>query len=242
MPTESALVLLSGGLDSLTALAQALASGYRVAAALSFTYGQRHAREVAAAEAVAAYYHVPQQTIALAPIQGSRLTGEGEVPLGRDLAHLDEQIAPTYVPNRNLILISYAAAHALLSDATQLIGGWNAADGANYPDCRPAFLAAVQATLRLATLRDFTIVAPLITDDKPAIVRRALALGAPIDLTWTCYLGAERACGGCDACQMRIAAFRAAGVIDPIAYRTAPDWAGCRPFARGAPPLPPGGP
>jgi 7-cyano-7-deazaguanine synthase len=225
-------MLLSGGLDSVSALAWAIAEGYDIVGALSFDYGQRHAREVAAAAAVAAHYDVPHQTVALAPIRGSRLTDLGDIPQGRDLGALAETVAPTYVPNRNLILISYAAAHALLGPATHLIGGWNAADGLNYPDCREAFLAAAEQTLRLATERAFVVARPLIADDKPAIVRRALALGAPIALTWTCYLGGERACGTCDACQLRVRAFQQVGVIDPAPYAMPIDWSGCAPSRR----------
>lgn len=225
-----ALMLLSGGLDSVTALAWALSERFTVLGALSFDYGQRHAREVAAAEAVATYYGVPHQILTLTPIRGSRLTDLGNIPQGRDLSALTETVAPTYVPNRNLILISYAAAYALLGSATHLVGGWNGADALNYPDCREPFLAAAEQTLRLATEREFTIARPLIADDKAAIVRRAIALSAPIHLTWTCYLGGERACGTCDACQLRVGAFRQVGIADPIPYAVAIDWSGCAPY------------
>jgi 7-cyano-7-deazaguanine synthase len=220
-------MLLSGGLDSVTALAWARQEGYTIDGALSFTYGQRHVREIESAQAVARHYGVPYQTVGLTPIHGSRLTDLGDIPQGRDLHALDETVAPTYVPNRNMILIAYAAAHALLGEAICLIGGWNRADALNYPDCRDSFLAAAEQTLRLATERDFTIARPLIGDDKPAIVRRALALGAPVHLTWTCYLGGEKACGICDACQMRVGAFRQVGVIDPVPYEISIDWDGC---------------
>jgi 7-cyano-7-deazaguanine synthase len=225
-----AIMLLSGGLDSVTALAWACRESFAVEQAISFTYGQRHAREIESAAAVAAHYGVRHQAVALAPISGSRLTDLGDIPQGRDLGSLHETVAPTYVPNRNLILISYAAAHALLGDATHLIGGWNAADGLNYPDCREPFLAAAEQTLRLATERDFTIVRPLISDDKPAIVRRAIELDAPIHLTWTCYLGGEAACGTCDACQLRVRAFQQVGIIDPVPYSAPIDWSGCQPL------------
>jgi 7-cyano-7-deazaguanine synthase len=225
-----ALMLLSGGLDSVTSLAWALQEGLAVTGALSFDYGQRHAREVDAAAAVASFYGVPHQTVALASIRGSSLTDLGGIPQGRDLGALVETVAPTYVPNRNLILLSYAAAHALLGPATHLVGGWNGADAQSYPDCREPFLAAAEQTLRLATEREFTIVRPLIADDKAAIVRRALALAAPVHLTWTCYLGGEQACGMCDACQLRIGAFQAARVVDPVPYSAAIDWSGCAPY------------
>lgn len=228
MDAVPAIMLLSGGLDSVTALAWAQREGFAILQALSFTYGQRHAREVSAAGAVAEHYGIPHQTVGLTPISGSSLTDLGNIPQGRDLSRLSETVAPTYVPNRNMILIAYAAAHALLTDAAHIIGGWNAADALNYPDCREPFLAAAQETLRQATERSFTIVRPLIRDDKPTIVRRALDLGAPIHLTWTCYLGEELACGSCDACQLRIGAFQQAGAIDPVSYAIDIDWPGIR--------------
>jgi 7-cyano-7-deazaguanine synthase len=230
-----ALVLLSGGLDSVTALASARQQGYTFQVALSFTYGQRHAREVRSAAAIAAHYRVPHQEIALTPIGGSRLTDLGDIPRGRDLTALDENIAPTYVPNRNMILIAYAAAHALLGEVRHLVGGWNHADALNYPDCRDEFLESIQQTLRLATLRDFTIVRPLVQDNKPAIVRRAVELGVPLHLTWTCYQGGAKACGVCDACQLRVGAFRQVGVIDPVPYEIDIDWSGCAIYTGGQP-------
>lgn len=227
---KSALVLLSGGLDSVTALAWARQQNYAFRGTVSYVYGQRHIREIDAASSVATHYGLLHQVVALSSISGSRLTDLGDIPQGRDLSSLSETIAPTYVPNRNMIFLSYAAAHALLGDAIYLIGGWNAADALNYPDCRDSFLASVEQTLRLATLREFTVVRPLIHDDKPAILKRALALHAPIHLTWTCYLGEALACGKCDACQLRITAFQEVGVIDPVPYAIAIDWSQCRPY------------
>jgi len=228
---KRALVLLSGGLDSVTALAWAQQQGYSFQEAISYVYGQRHIREIDAASSVAAHYGLSHQVITLSTITGSRLTNQSDIPQGRDLSSLSETIAPTYVPNRNMILLAYAAAHALLNDVTDLIGGWNAADALNYPDCRDSFLSSVEQTLRLATLREFTVVRPLIHYDKPAIVRQALALSAPIHLTWTCYLGETLACGKCDACQLRIKAFQEVGVIDPVPYATTIDWSQCRPYS-----------
>lgn len=227
MEKKTAIMLLSGGLDSVTALAWARAEGYDIREAISFTYGQRHIREITSAEAVATHYGVPHRAVGLTPISGSRLTDLGDIPQGRALDSLQETVAPTYVPNRNMILISYAAAHALLGDADILIGGWNFADALNYPDCRDEFLESTQQTLRLATERSFKILRPLIRDDKLAIVRRALSLAAPVDLTWTCYLGGEQACGTCDACQLRVGAFQQAGIIDPVPYEGHIDWSGC---------------
>jgi 7-cyano-7-deazaguanine synthase len=215
---REAIILLSGGLDSVTALAWAKTQDFNIQKAFSFTYGQKHVREIEAAKAVAAHYNLAHEVVALAPISGSPLTDSGLIPLERDLSNLQETIAPTYVPNRNMIMLSYAAAYALLDTAEYIIGGWNGADALNYPDCREEFLEAAERTIRIATLRAFQIVRPLINDLKPAIVSRALAFNAPLHLTWTCYLGGEKACGKCDACQLRLAAFRAVGVNDPIEY------------------------
>jgi 7-cyano-7-deazaguanine synthase len=228
---KSALVLLSGGLDSVTALAWARQQEYVFRGTISFIYGQRHIREIDAASSVAAHYGLSHQVVTLSAISGSLLTDLGDIPQGRDLSSLSETIAPTYVPNRNMIFLAYAAAHSLLGDAMYLIGGWNAADALNYPDCRDSFLASTEQTLRLATLREFTIIRPLIRDDKPAIVQRALALRAPIHLTWTCYLGEGLACGKCDACQLRIKAFQKVGVIDPVPYAITVDWSLCSPYS-----------
>jgi 7-cyano-7-deazaguanine synthase len=215
---REAIVLLSGGLDSVTAVAWAKTQDFNIQKAYSFTYGQKHVKEIESAKAVAAYYGLNHEIVALAPISGSRLTDSGDIPLDRDLDRLNETIAPTYVPNRNMIMLSYAAAYALLGTADHIIGGWNGADALNYPDCREEFLAATENTLRLATLRPFNIVRPLINDLKPAIAKKAVELNAPLHLTWTCYVGGEKACGKCDACQLRIAAFKTIGAKDPIEY------------------------
>lgn len=234
MDNKSALVLLSGGLDSVTAIAWAQHQEYDLQGAISFSYGQRHIREIEAAASIATYYGLKHQTMALSPIKGSNLTDLGEIPQGRDLSSLTENIAPTYVPNRNMILLAYAAAQALLSDVSILIGGWNAADALNYPDCRNDFLESAQQTLKYATLRNFAIIRPLIHDDKTAIVQRAIKLHAPLHLSWTCYLGGLKACGKCDACQLRVDAFKASRVIDPVPYEINIDWSGCQPYMEPA--------
>jgi 7-cyano-7-deazaguanine synthase len=223
-------MLLSGGLDSVAALAWARREGYTVEAALSYAYGQRRAREIESAAAVAVYYGVPHQVVALAPVRGPRPTDLGDMPLGRDLSGPAEAAAQKDVPNRTMIMLASAAAHALLGEAAALIGGWSAADAPSCPDCREPFLAAAEQTLRLATGREFRILRPLIDDGKPAVVRRALELGAPVELTWTCELGERTACGACGACRLRVAAFRQIGVIDPVPYAQPVDWSGCEPY------------
>lgn len=216
--SQPAIILLSGGLDSATALGWAIANNYRIEHALSYSYGQQHVREIEAARAVAAYYGISHHVIELPVILGSSLTDQGSIPQNRDLGNLQEKIAPTYVPNRNMIFIAHAAAYAMQHNINILIGGWNGTDALNYPDCREDFLAITEQTLQIATLQPFTILRPLINADKHMIVSQAFALDVPINRTWTCYLGYAQACGLCDACQLRLSAFASYGATDPIDY------------------------
>jgi 7-cyano-7-deazaguanine synthase len=181
---------------------------------------------------VAAHFGIPHSLVELPEIEGSGLTGEAAIPQGRDISQLVEELAPTYVPNRNMIMIAHVASRAMNRAAEHLIGGWNRADARNYPDCRNDFLAAVEIALRLGTLVDFRIVRPLIQKDKAAIVKLATELGAPVEFTWTCYLGHDIACGDCDACLIRIGGFKAVGLVDPIEYDREIDWSGCLQIGR----------
>ncbi len=228
----SAVVLLSGGLDSSTTLAIAQRDGYSVDA-LTVLYGQRHAREVEAARAVAQALDVREHKLLeldLHGIGGSALTEEAmEVPMGRSLQEIGEGIPTTYVPARNTILLSLALAWAEVRQATAIYVGANVLDHSGYPDCRPEYYQAFQEVARLGTKQGVEgspvdIRYPLIDMDKAAIVRRAVELGVPLDLTWSCYLGGEEACGRCDACQLRLKGFKEAGVRDPIPYERYPAW------------------
>lgn len=219
-----AVVLLSGGLDSATALAMAVAAGYRCHA-LSFDYQQRHAVELdAAARVAAAVGAVSHRVIHLDvdAFAGSALTDRSLAVPEQD----SEGIPVTYVPARNTVFLAYALGCAEVLGASDLVIGVNAVDYSGYPDCRPEFVAAFEAMANLATRaavegRPFAIHAPLIELTKEAIIRAGTALGVDYALTLSCYQPDTegRACGRCDSCRFRAAGFRAAGVADPTRYQ-----------------------
>lgn len=214
-----AIALLSGGLDSATAAALARESGHQVIA-LSFDYGQRHRRELQAAAAVARRLGVREHRVLqvdLAAWGGSSLTDANQA-LPVDGVQPDV-IPSTYVPGRNTVFIALALSLAEAVGASRLVLGVNAVDYSGYPDCRPDYLEAFQRLADLASRagregRGVTLWAPLVAWDKPRIVREALRLGVPLELTWSCYAGGERPCGVCDSCRIRDAALIAVGRSD----------------------------
>ncbi|MBI5479796.1 MAG: 7-cyano-7-deazaguanine synthase QueC [Deltaproteobacteria bacterium] len=224
-----AVVLLSGGLDSATALAVARADGHECHA-LTFRYGQRHAVELAAAAAVARSLGVAEHRVVdvdLRWIGGSALTAPIPVPKHRprDEPSPPDDIPITYVPGRNTIFLAFAVAWAEVLGATDVYLGINAVDYSGYPDCRPEFLEAFARVARLGTRAgalggDLRVRAPLAGLDKAAIIRLGLSLGVDYGLTHSCYDpdAAGRACGACDSCQLRRRGFAQAGVPDPTAY------------------------
>jgi 7-cyano-7-deazaguanine synthase len=221
-----AVVLLSGGLDSYTAAAIAKADGFELFA-LTVAYGQRHAREVESARAVAHALGVARHlelSVDLRGIGGSSLTSAEDVPRDRRADHIGEGIPSTYVPARNTILLSLALGWAEVVGARDLVIGVNALDYSGYPDCRPEFVRAFEALADLATRAGiegdrFRIQTPLIAMSKAEIVRRGLALGLDYGLTHSCYDPAPdgRPCGRCDSCVLRARGFQEAGVADPLA-------------------------
>jgi 7-cyano-7-deazaguanine synthase len=222
----SAVVLLSGGLDSATALALHKAKG-RVCHALSFRYGQRHDVELAAAAAVAQALGVASHrtvNLDLTVLGGSALTADIPVPKDRSEAQINEGVPITYVPARNTLFVAYALAAAEVLGASEIVVGVNVLDASGYPDCRPEWLAAMQEVARLGTRagvegRPIELVAPLITMTKAEIIRAGTALGVDYGLTHSCYDPAPAgACGACDACQLRRKGFVEAGVPDPTRY------------------------
>jgi 7-cyano-7-deazaguanine synthase len=226
-----AVVLLSGGLDSATALAIARAEGF-LPYAMSFRYGQRHAVELESARRVARALGVAEHVVVdidRRAFGGSALTSEAEVPKGRSTAEMGQGIPITYVPARNTIFLSFALAWAEVLGAQDLYIGVNALDYSGYPDCRPEYIAAYQAMANLATRagvegrQRLTIHAPLIALSKAAIIRQGLALGVDYGLTSSCYDPAPdgRPCGACDSCQLRAKGFAEAGVPDPVLVRFA---------------------
>lgn len=223
---KPAVVLLSGGLDSATVLALARGEGFGLLA-LSFRYGQRHAIELEAAANVAAAIGVREHLVVeidLRVFGGSALTAEIPVPKDRDLEGSGD-IPITYVPARNTIFLSYALALAEVRGATDLFIGVNAVDYSGYPDCRPGYIAAFEKMAALATRagvegRPIRIHAPLLHLTKDAIIARGLELGVDYGLTRSCYdpSAAGEACGRCDSCRLRRAAFAKLGVKDPAPY------------------------
>ncbi len=225
-----AVVLLSGGMDSATALAIALKDGFEITA-LSVDYGQRHKRELDSARKVAKHFGVKDHRVVsmdLTAIGGSALTDKSiRVPEQRRLEEIGQGIPPTYVPARNTILLSYALGLAEATDAKAIYIAANQIDYSGYPDCRPEFYQAFQEVARLGTKRGvegdvIEIRTPLIAMSKADIVRKGEELGVPWALTWSCYQGEEKACGVCDSCQLRLKGFREAGVKDPIPYARRP--------------------
>ncbi len=224
---NGAIVLLSGGLDSATALAMVRAEGRRCHA-LSFRYGQRHAVELAAAARVAAALGVSSHRIIdidLAALGGSALTDAIPVPKGRSEPEMGSGIPVTYVPARNTIFVAYAIAAAEVTGSTEIVLGVNVLDSSGYPDCRPEWLAAMQEVARLGTKagaegRALVLRAPLIRMSKAEIIAAGTALGLDYGLTHSCYDPTPdgAACGACDACQLRRRGFEAAGVPDPTRY------------------------
>jgi 7-cyano-7-deazaguanine synthase len=224
-----AVVLLSGGLDSATTLALAGDDGFETHA-LAVRYGQRHAVELQAAEAVARSLGAARfwtVEVDLRTFGGSALTAtELEVPKGRSADSMQSGIPITYVPARNTVFLSLALAAAEVIDARAIYLGINAVDYSGYPDCRPEFLEAFSRLAALATRagvegRGPEVRAPLIRMSKAEIIRTGVRLGVDYGLTLSCYDPdqAGRACGACDSCQLRRRGFQDAGVPDPTRYR-----------------------
>jgi 7-cyano-7-deazaguanine synthase len=230
-----AVCLLSGGMDSAVAAAEARAAGFALYA-LSFRYGQRHAVELEAARRVAASLGAVEHrtvTVDLSAIAGSSLTGGRPVPKDRLEREIGSGVPSTYVPARNAVFLSVGLGWAEALGARDLFVGVNAVDYSGYPDCRPEFLAAFEALARLATAAGaergarFRVHAPLVRMTKAGIVQRAFELGVDLSLTHTCYDplvqdGRAVACGRCDACLLRLKGFREVGREDPIEYAAGP--------------------
>ena len=216
------MLLLSGGLDSYTAGAIAREQGFRLYA-LTVRYGQRHARELESARAVAAalgVVHHIELDVDLSAFGGSSLTTDEPVPKDRRMDATG--IPSTYVPARNTVFLALALGWAEVLGAQDIFIGVNALDYSGYPDCRPEYIAAFEQLASLATARgvqggSFRIHAPLQHLTKAEIIRRGLALDLDYGLTHSCYdPGVDgRPCGRCDSCALRAAGFAAAGVIDP---------------------------
>jgi len=225
---KKAVVLVSGGLDSTTALAIARDQGFRTVA-LSFNYGQRHSIELESASRVAKSLGAEQHFIVdidLRAIGGSALTGNLDVPMGRSNEEISSGIPITYVPARNTIFLSFALAWAEVLQAEDIFIGVNALDYSGYPDCRPEYIEAFERLAILATKEGvegrlrFRIHAPLIAMTKTEIIKKGMDLGVDYSLTHSCYdpTAEGLACGKCDSCRLRLKGFAEAGISDPVLY------------------------
>ncbi|MBI5583927.1 MAG: 7-cyano-7-deazaguanine synthase QueC [Deltaproteobacteria bacterium] len=225
---KKAVVLSSGGVDSTTVMAIARSEGYEIYS-LSFHYGQRHSRELEAAEGVAKALGVKEHLIIhvdLGQIGGSALTDATPVPKGRAAEEMQREIPVTYVPARNTIFLSLALAWAEVLGAEDIFIGVNAVDYSGYPDCRPEYIEAFERMANLATKAGVEgrlrvrIKTPLIHLSKADILRRGRALGVDYGLTHSCYDPASDggACGLCDSCLLRKKGFQEAGMEDPTRY------------------------
>lgn len=222
---KSAVVLLSGGLDSATVLARAIADGYDCHA-LTFSYGQRHSRELDCASLIASQSGVKSHRVLEIPLRsfgGSALTDDIEVPKDGE----EGGIPITYVPARNTIMLALALGLAEVTGSEHMFIGVNAVDYSGYPDCRPEFIEAFQKMAGLATKagvegRPITIHTPLIDLKKTEIIQMGIELGVDYAQTFSCYdpLDGIKPCGKCDSCRIRMKAFADIGRIDPLWMKT----------------------
>jgi 7-cyano-7-deazaguanine synthase len=230
MATPTAIILLSGGMDSTTTAAIAQRRGFELCA-LSFRYGQRHSIELEAARRVVERLRIRRHVVLdidLRAFGGSALTGDLAVPKNTPAGQIGDRIPPTYVPARNTVFLSFALGLAEVTGSRDIFIGANAMDYSGYPDCRPEYLEAFERMANLATKagvegRGITIHAPLIALSKREIVQQGISLGIDYGLTWTCYDPSPDglACGHCEACQLRLKGFSEAGVEDPLRYQDA---------------------
>ncbi len=225
---KKAVVLSSGGLDSTTAMAIAKFEGFEIYS-LSFSYGQRHAVELEAAQKLADALGVTEHLVInmdLNKIGGSSLTDDIDVPKKRDEQAMTQEIPVTYVPARNTIFLSFALAWAEVLESADIFIGVNAVDYSGYPDCRPEYIDAFERMANLATkagvegITKIRIRTPLIHLTKAQIIQKGMKLGVDYALTHSCYDPSPQglACGECDSCFLRKKGFKEAGVKDPTKY------------------------
>ncbi|OLO08258.1 7-cyano-7-deazaguanine synthase QueC [Salinicola sp. MH3R3-1] len=215
------VVIYSGGMDSYTVLHRAIREGYDVHA-LSFHYGQRHARELDVASRVCADLGLSHRVVDIRAIHeligNSALTDSGRAMPKADYA--EDNLADTVVPNRNMILLSLAIGYAVNIKAPICFYGAHGGDHVLYPDCRPAFVERMNDVSAIANFEAVSIEAPYLHSDKAQILADGIEMGLDYADTWTCYLGQEVACGECGSCRERLNAFAELGMKDPIPYAT----------------------
>lgn len=220
---KKAIVLLSGGLDSSTALYVAKKEGFDELYALTFEYGQKHDQEIRSASAIAKAVGVKEHKIVrlmLNAWKGSSLTDPDVVIQDGDADRTD--IPDTYVPARNMVFLSVAASYADALDITDIFIGVSEMDYSGYVDCREEFIRSMEQTINLGTVlgaekkQKITIHAPFLRMTKADEVKWGTELGVDFSLTWSCYRGGEKPCGTCDSCLLRARAFEEAGIVDPL--------------------------
>ncbi len=219
---KKAVCLLSGGLDSTTALYKAVTEGYQPTA-LTVFYGQLHHKEIECAKKIAGELRVPHYFISMElPWKGSSLLDASvPMPTMREESEMAKGIPSTYVPARNTIFLSLAASCAESIDAEGIFIGANVLDYSGYPDCRPEFFESFEETLLRGTKagvegRKIKIHAPLLNLNKKEIVQLGQLLNVPFEKTWSCYRGKNAPCGECDSCRLRAKGFKEAGLSDPL--------------------------
>ncbi len=219
------VVLLSGGLDSAVTAGIAREEGYGLYA-LTFLYGQKHGREIESARKIAEWLGVIEHRMInmdLKEISRSSLLHNGEdIPDARD--DMGKGIPSTYVPARNIILLSYALSYAESIGAKAIFIGANAVDYSGYPDCRPEFFRALQEAFTMGTKTGIqgnpvVLIYPVIDLTKSEIISWGVELDVPLEHTWSCYRGGEKACGKCESCKLRLRGFAELGTKDPVEYR-----------------------
>jgi len=229
---DAAVCLLSGGLDSCVTTTLAKQHHSKIHA-LSFSYGQHHTKELKCAQKIAETLELDEHLIIeldLTPLGGSTLFSSSKNAIqNHELNSIGNSIPNTYVPARNTIFLSIALGLAETREADTIYIGANAVDYSGYPDCRPEYLSAFQAMANLATKRAIQgdrieIKAPLLKMSKKDIIKTGIKNDAPLQYSWSCYRGEEKACGHCDSCQLRLKGFNDAGYQDPIEYNDYPAW------------------
>ena len=226
---SDSVLLLSGGLDSCTVLGIARSEGL-TPVALSFSYGQRHSRELDSARKVASHFGVEHVIVGvdLGKTGGSSLTDANIEVEHRNIAEIGTRMPSSYVPARNSVFLSVAFGLAESLGVSRVFIGANSLDYSGYPDCRQEYFNAMEKALNLGTSDakpvEIRISAPLIRLSKKEIIQRGMSLGVPYSMTWSCYEGGDKACGLCDSCILRLKGFAEAGYEDPLEYREYPEF------------------
>ncbi|MHA1821877.1 MAG: 7-cyano-7-deazaguanine synthase QueC [Promethearchaeota archaeon] len=217
---NSAVLILSGGLDSTTLLYDLISQGKKVYA-ISFNYGQKHNKELEFAAKTCQKLNVPHKIVDLTGLQKanifgkSSLTSDTEIPEGH---YQEESMKSTVVPNRNMIMLSLAISYAISLNIDEVYYGAHAGDHAIYPDCRPTFVERMNAVAQVCHYYPIKVIAPYLNISKADIVKKGLQLNVDYSLTWTCYKGGDKACGKCGSCVERREAFAMNNAKDPLEY------------------------